>query len=84
MNISSRFNFQTISVSKFHKFLISLNLCKSTGIDKIPAKIMRIASPVIVKSITEIFNRAILFEVVPSEWRLARIIPLHKKVQKIC
>ena len=79
MNTSSRFNFQTISVSKVHKFLHSLNPCKSTGIDNIPAKIIRIASPVIVKSITEIFKRAILSKVVPSEWKSARVIPLHKK-----
>ena len=55
MSISSRFNFQTISVSKVHKFLTSLDPCKSTGIGKIPVKIVRIASPVIVKSITKIF-----------------------------
>jgi hypothetical protein len=41
---------------------------KSTEIDKIPAKIIRIASlgPVIVKSIREIFNKAIISEVVQS------------------
>ncbi len=39
---------------------------------------MPIAFPVIVQS-TEIFNRSILFEVVPSECKSARVIPLHKK-----
>ena len=58
--------------------LRSLNPCKSTGIDKIPAKIIRIAAPVIAESLTKIFNTAIFSETVPSDWKVARVIPLHK------
>ena len=72
------FKFQVISVTKVVSLLRSLNPCKSTGIDKIPAKIIRIAAPVIAESLTKIFNTAICSETVPFDWKVARVIPLHK------
>ena len=64
-------------MSKFTRYFDrSLNRCKSNGIDKIPAKIIRIACPEITKSIKKIFNRAILSEVVPSKWKTARVASL--------
>ena len=59
------FKFQVISVTKVVGLLQSLNPCKSTGIDKIPAKIIRIAAPV-----TKIFNTAIYSETLPFDWKL--------------
>ena len=76
---TSVFKFQAVSVAKVNKFLRSLNACKSTGIDKIPAKIIRIAAPVIADLLTKIFNTAIFNETIPFEWKIARVIPLHKK-----
>ena len=73
------FKFQVISVAKVVGLLRSLNPYKSTGIDKIPAKIFRIAAPVIIAdSLTKIFNTAIYSETVPFDWKVARVIPLHK------
>ena len=72
------FKLQVISVTKVVGLLRSLNPCKSTGIDKIPAKIIRIATPVIAESLTKIFNTAIFSETVPFDWKVARVIPLHK------
>ena len=69
-----------IDYSKVHRLLLNLNSRKSTGTDKIPAKIIRFASPVIANSLTKIFNRAINNESVPSEWEEARVVyPLTKK-----
>ena len=75
---TSSFKFQTVSETNVYKLLSSLNPCKSTGIDKIPAKIIRISAPIIANSLTRIFNTAIYSETVPPEWKLARVIPLHK------
>ena len=72
------FKSQVISVTKVVSLLRSLNLCRSTGIDKIPAKIIPIAAPVIAESLTKIFNTAICSETVPFDWKVARIISLHK------
>ena len=55
---TSVFKFQAVSVAKVNKFLRSLTACKSTGTDKIPAKIIRIAAPVIADPLTKIFNTA--------------------------
>ena len=41
------FAFQTISYSKVFKLLEKLIVSKATGIDKIPARILKIAAPVI-------------------------------------
>ena len=72
------FKFQVISVTKVVGLLRSLNPCKSTGIDKILAKIIRIVTPVIAEFLTKIFNTAIFSETVPFDWKVARVIPLHK------
>jgi hypothetical protein len=67
-----------VSETKVYKLLFSLNPCKSTGSYKIPAKIIRIVAPIIANSLIRIFDTAIYSETVPSEWKLARVIPLHK------
>ena len=74
---TSNFKFQVVSESKVHRLLLSLNPCKATGIDKIPAKIIRVASPIIADSLTKIFNEAIRNECVLHDWQIARVIPLH-------
>ena len=66
------FKFQVISVTKVVGLLRSLNPCK------IPANIIRIAAPVIAESLTKIFNTASYSETVPFDWKVARVIPLHK------
>ena len=58
--------------------LRSLNPYQSTGIHKIPAKIFRIAAPVISDSLTKIFNTAIYSETLNFDWKVARVILLHK------
>ena len=71
--------FQAVSEYKVNRLCLYLNPRESTGIDKIPAKIIRIASPVIANSFTKIFNWAISNESFPSEWKQERVGPLHKK-----
>ena len=49
---------------------------------KIPAKILKIAAPVIAQSLTNLFNYSIQTEIFPTEWKVAKIIPLHKSGPK--
>lgn len=54
-------------------------ICKATGIDKISAKILKGAAPVISESLKQIFNGSFVSRVFPNEWKVARVNALHKK-----
>ncbi len=60
--------------------LDSISISKATGIDQIPGKILKlVAAPAITQSITMLFNYSIIAtESFPSEWKIAKVIPLHK------
>ena len=63
--------------------MLSISVSKATGLDKIPAKILKIATPVIAQSLTNLFNYSIQTEIFPTEWKVAKIIiPLHKSGPK--
>ena len=72
------FNFQIVDVSAVFHMLLSISTAKATGLDKIPSKILKIAAPVITQSLTNLFNYSIETETFPTEWKVAKIIPLHK------
>jgi hypothetical protein len=57
-----------------------LCISKSTGCDKISAKILRkyLASE-ITPSLTNLFNSSIEMGIFPSEWKIVRVVTLHKK-----
>ncbi|CAB4015153.1 Hypothetical predicted protein, partial [Paramuricea clavata] len=63
------------------RLLNNLSISKSTGCDKIPAKILKKSASVITPSLTNLFNSAIGMGIFPSEWKIARVIPLHKKAK---
>jgi hypothetical protein len=57
----------------------SISTSKATGIDQIPGKIRKLAAPAITQSITMLFNYSIVTESFhASEWKIAKVIPLHK------
>ncbi|CAB4010897.1 Hypothetical predicted protein [Paramuricea clavata] len=56
---------------------------KASGIDGISAKILKIAAPAIITpSIVSIFNQSIATGIFPSDWRVARVAPIHKTCAK--
>ena len=71
-----------MSVTLVYTLLVNLSTTKATGMDKISAKILQVAAPVIAPSLTEIFNMSIDSDQFPSDWKAARIIPLFKKGQR--
>jgi hypothetical protein len=50
----------------------------ASGIDGISAKILKIAAPAITPSIVSIFNQSIATGIFPSDWKVARVAPIHK------
>jgi hypothetical protein len=51
---------------------------RASGIDGISAKILKIAAPAITPSIVSIFNQSIATGIFPSDWKVARVAPIHK------
>ena len=74
------FHFQPVSSSQVYKLLSYLSVCKASGIDKISAKVLKWAAPVVSESPMQIFNRSIVSHVFfPNEWKVARVNALHHK-----
>ena len=61
------------------KALSTLDKNKATGLDNIPAKLLKIAAPYIAKVITQICNHSIKHSSFPQTWKVAGVTPLHKR-----
>ena len=59
-----------------------LKTSKATGLDGIPARLLKDAAPTISAPLTAIINLSISTSTVPKEWKLARLVCLHKDGDK--
>ncbi len=75
---SPSFHFTYIPVENVLMTLRHLKVFKSTGIDKIPAKMLRIAADVIAPSLTYIFNLSLSTGEFVDDWKNARVTPIYK------
>ena len=55
---------------------------KSVGIDGISVQILKSCADILIQTITYIINKSIKEGKVPSSWKIAKVIPLHKKGDK--
>ena len=76
------FHFSNIPVENVLNTLRHLNVSKGTGLDKIPAKMLRIAADIIAPSLTYIFNLSISTGVFVDNWKDARVIPIYKEDER--
>ena len=67
-----------ISVDSVASTLRGLKACKATGLDKIPAKILKLSANIIAPSLTFIFNLSLATGVYIDEWKRARVTPIFK------
>ena len=51
---------------------------KASGLDKMPARLMRDAAAEIFNPLTKIINVSLETGYVPREWKVARVVPLFK------
>ena len=74
-------NFKMGSVSSdfVYKQLCALNPSKSTGLDDIPARLLRDAAVANKDHLTHIINLSISSNSVPNNFKIARVKPLYKK-----
>ena len=74
----SRFTFADIDVNNVAVSLSNLKTSKATGMNNIPAKILKMSSYIIASSRAAIFNLSLKSGEYTDEWKLARVIPIYK------
>ena len=57
-------------------------LSKATGLNKIPAKLLKDAASVIAKPVTYLINLTISTGEIPSQWKEARVTSIYKTGMK--
>ena len=82
IDVKSRFEFSEISVDYVLKELKSIDCSKSIGIDGMHPNLLKIASEIIAKPLTAIFNKSLNSSDIPIELMTAKITPIHKSNSK--
>ena len=72
------FKFTPVSEQLAVKFLRKCRVQKATGLDRIPAPLMRGSASAICNLLTKIINASLQTGHVPTEWKTARVLPLFK------
>ena len=72
----------TLNESTVLAALKALEVDKATGPDEIPAKLLKETASVIAPSLCKIFNKSLQLGYLPSDWKLANVVPVHKKGAK--
>ena len=73
------FDIPQISVEDIQKELSGLEDSKAVGLDGIPPKLLRLSASIIARPLSYILNQSITTGIFPDEWKVAKVVPLHKK-----
>ena len=76
--LTSRFCLKPVTRDELKHHLRKLKVKKSTGIDGIPAKLLRECANEINDPLRFIINQCISTAMIPNEWKIAIVIPLFK------
>ena len=76
--MESQFTFKTVKESEILKELKNLKQKKASGLDNFPPGLLKDAALVLTKPLTFIIDFSLETGVVPSEWQVAKVIPLYK------
>ena len=72
------FNLRPVTCEEVRRVVTSLPLNKSTGPDKVSARILKDFLPVILGPLTEVINCSILTSIFPTKWKEDEVIPILK------
>ena len=75
-------NFSTVDEDFILREIQQLKNKKSVGLDGISVKILKMSKEVIIRPICYLINKSITSGIVPKKWKVAKIVPLHKKGDK--
>lgn len=78
-----KFNIPLVSTDYVLKSLKSVNSRKATGLDGISAYVLKMAAEELACSLTHILNRSIQSNKFPTEWKNAKVTPVHKSDSKL-
>ena len=76
------FTFDEVSENDTLKLLCSLKELKSTGPDKINARLVKDSTEVICPTLTKIYNSSLQQEIFPEDLKNATISPIYKSGDK--
>ena len=76
------FDIPFTNVGFVRQFLSNLNVTKSTGLDNIGPKILKLSADIISPSLVSIINKSIISGSFPSIWKEAKVRPLFKSGDK--
>ena len=71
-----------ISTQEVDKCIRSIKLKNSEGYDRIPQRILVDGANYFVPPLARLFNMIYYQNSIPEQWRIAKIIPVHKKGNK--
>lgn len=76
--IPAEFTFDPVTNEDVYKAFISLKTSKATGVDDIPARVLKAAAGQLAPSAAYLFNESWNSGIFPSNWKIARVSPLQK------
>ena len=80
---NSVFHLNSINIPGVLHLLENLPINKAAGLDKIPCHLVKLAAPIIPKSIWFICNQSIDTGIFPSDLKAARVTPIFKSNEKV-
>ena len=78
-NRKCTFSLHCVGPEEVDKIISSLKNSKSCGLDYIDTYIIELSKPIILLALTHIINLSIKNSTFPSDWKVAKSIPVHKK-----
>ena len=73
------FDLQPVHPGVISKIIKKLKSSKSCGIDNIDSYVIKLAEDELLPPITHLVNLSLKYKIFPNQWKLAKVIPLHKK-----
>ena len=81
---SKLFKFSEVSVQRVLREFKRLKRKKATGIDNIPPGLIKDAAEILAKPLTHQIKLSLITGVVPTEWKIAKVISLYKSGPRTC
>ena len=72
----------SIDSNEVYEALTLLDRNKSTGCNNISPLLLKLSASCLLPQITSLFNQSLQTKLVPQEWKVHKIIPIHKNGDK--